>query len=207
VGVTNSLALSYQWFFNATNAISDITTNPGCRLPSVQWSHSGAYSVVVSNVFGWVTSAPAMLSVITPVARRPVPGIRLVGTAGMVLDMLYAETLGAATSWASLESVTLASPSQYYFDLTVPLPSQRYYRAGYLAKPLVPPMMDLHMVPAITLTGNVASSVRVDSINRIGPIDAWVTLDTVTLTNASQRYFDISAPGQPERLYRLVPLP
>jgi len=49
--------------------------------------------------------------------------------------------------------------------------------------------------------------VRVDCINRYGPIDAWVTLNTVTLTNASQLFFDISAPGQPERLYRLVPLP
>jgi hypothetical protein len=63
------------------------------------------------------------------------------------------------------------------------------------------------MVPAITLTGAVGSSVRVDSINRFGPIDAWVTLETVTLTNTSQLYFDVSALGQPRRLYRLVPLP
>jgi hypothetical protein len=36
---------------------------------------------------------------------------------------------------------------------------------------------------------------------------AWVTLDAVTLTNTSQLYSDISAPGQPPRLYRLVPSP
>ena len=40
-----------------------------------------------------------------------------------------------------------------------------------------------------------------------GPTDAWITLTTVTLTNTSQLYFDTSAPGQPERLYRLVPVP
>jgi len=45
----------------------------------------------------------------------------------------------------------------------------------------------------------------VDYINQVGPIDAWVTLATVTLTNTSQLYFDVSAPGQPQRLYRLVP--
>jgi hypothetical protein len=29
----------------------------------------------------------------------------------------------------------------------------------------------------------------------------------VTLTNTSQLYFDVSAPGQPPRLYRLVQVP
>jgi len=37
--------------------------------------------------------------------------------------------------------------------------------------------------------------------------NAWVALATVTLTNTSQLYFDASAPGQPERLYRLVQVP
>jgi hypothetical protein len=53
----------------------------------------------------------------------------------------------------------------------------------------------------------MGGSVRLDYINQFGPIDAWVTLDTVTLTNASQLYFDVSAPMQPARLYRLVPSP
>ena len=47
-------------------------------------------------------------------------------------------------------------------------------------------------------------SVRLDHINRYGPIDAWVTLDTVTLTNTSQLYFGTSSIGQPARLYRLI---
>jgi hypothetical protein len=47
---------------------------------------------------------------------------------------------------------------------------------------------------------------RLDCINQFGPTDAWVTLDTVMLTNTSQLYFDVSAPGQPPRLYRLLPM-
>jgi hypothetical protein len=54
--------------------------------------------------------------------------------------------------------------------------------------------------------GQICHSVRADRINRYGPIHAWVTLDTVTLTNTTRLYFDASAPGQPKRLYRLVPL-
>ncbi len=60
------------------------------------------------------------------------------------------------------------------------------------------------MVPAITLTGNIGDSLRLDYINQYGPIDAWVNLGTVTLTNTSQLYFDTSEPGQPARLYRIV---
>ena len=73
--------------------------------------------------------------------------------------------------------------------------------------PGVMPSLDLHLVPAITLTGNIGDSLRLDYINRVGPIDAWVTLDTVKLTNSSQLYFDVAAPGQPQRLYRLVKVP
>jgi hypothetical protein len=59
----------------------------------------------------------------------------------------------------------------------------------------------------LTLAGTIGSSMRIDYINQFGPIDAWVTLATVTLTNTSQLYFDISAPYQPPRLWRIVPVP
>jgi hypothetical protein len=55
--------------------------------------------------------------------------------------------------------------------------------------------------PTIT-TGND----RKESAMNTTP-NAWVTLDTVTLTNESQLYFDTSARGQPQRLYRLIPSP
>jgi hypothetical protein len=69
------------------------------------------------------------------------------------------------------------------------------------------PSLDLHLVPAITLTGNIGDSIRVDAINRLGPTDAWVTLDKVTLTNTTQLYFDTSCIGQASRLWRIVPVP
>jgi hypothetical protein len=106
-----------------------------------------------------------------------------------------------------MATMTLSSASQFYFDLFEPLPPQRFYRAWQTGTPGVRPSLDLHLVPTITLTGNIGHSVRLDYINQFGPIDAWVTLATVPLTNTSQLYFDTSAPGQPQRLYRLVPSP
>jgi hypothetical protein len=89
----------------------------------------------------------------------------------------------------------------------LPLQPQRFYRAWQTGAPSVVPSLDLHLVPAITLTGAIGHSVRLDYINQFGPTDAWFTLDMVTLTNTSQLYFDTSAWQQSPRLYRLVPSP
>jgi hypothetical protein len=154
-----------------------------------------------------VTSAPAMLNVIAAVQRRPVPGLGVTGMPGATLDVDSTDSLNPGSHGNTLGSVSLTGAAQYFFDLSEPLPPQRYYRASWGGKPPVVPFLDLHVVPALTLTGNIGVSVRLDYINRFGPTDAWFTLDAVTLTNVSQLYFDISALGQPERLYRLVRLP
>ena len=176
-------------------------------MTNILFSQSGTYTVVVTNVFGSVTSAPVTLNVIPPVVRRLVPGVKLTGDPASLLNVDYASSLSPAPTWTTLGAISLTSTSQYYFDLALPLPLQRFYRAWRTGTPGMRPSLDLHHVPAITLTGNLGGSVRLDYINQFGPIDAWVTLDAVTLTNTSQLYFDISAPGQPQRLYRLVPLP
>jgi uncharacterized repeat protein (TIGR03803 family) len=205
VGATGSPPPAYQWYFDGTNAIG--CTNACLELTDVQFSQSGAYTVVITNVAGAVTSAPAMLQVIAPVERTPVPGVEVTGATGSLLNVDYANPLSPAPIWTPLGSVSLTSTSQYYFDLTVPLPPQRFYRGWQAGAPGVVPSLDLHIVPAITLTGSIGGSVRVDAINRFGPTDAWFTLNTVALTNTSQLYFDISAWRQPQRLYRLVQVP
>jgi len=196
---------TYQWLFNG-HALAGCTKSALC-LSGAQATNVGAYSVVVSNRAGAVTSAPAMLNVVPRVERRPVPGVRLTGASGSLLNVDYANALNPMPAWNPLSSVSLTSPPQYCFDTSEPLPPQRFYRAWQTGAPSVVPSLSLDFVPAITLTGSVGHSVRVDAINRFGPIDAWVTLDTVMLTNTSQLYFDTSAPGQPERLYRLVQVP
>lgn len=197
--------LTYQWFFNGTNAIT--CANSCLVLTNVQFFQSGVYTVVVTNLFGAVTSAPAMLNVILPVERRPVPGINLTGEAGSSLNVEFTDAVAPPKTWLPLATVSLASPPQFYFDLSAQLPPQRFYRAWQFAPASMNPSLDLHMIPAITLAGNPGDSVRVDGINAVGPIDAWFTLDTVTLTNTPQLYFDVSVIGQPPRLYRLIPVP
>jgi hypothetical protein len=193
----------YQWYFNRTNLLSCASSD--LVLTNILFSQSGTYTVVAINDAGAVTSSPAMLNVIAPVPRRLVPGVTLMGQPGNPTGLDYRDILGPTANWQTMATIALSNAPEFYFDVSEPLPPQRFYRSWQTGTPGVMPSLHLHLVPAITLTGNIGHSVRVDYINRFGPTDAWVTLATVTLTNTSQLYFDVSAPGHPQRLYRLVP--
>lgn len=201
--VSPTPSIGYQWFFCGTNALPG-ATNALLQLPNVQPLQAGPYTVVVTNLGFAITSAPAMLGVIPPVERKVVPALSLTGDAGNVLHVEYSDSL-ATPNWFALSDVTLSDRPQFCFDISPELPQERFYRAWVTTGPQ--PALGANMANEITLTGTVGSSVRVDYINAIGPIDAWVTLDTVLLTNSSHTYFDVTAFHQPTRLYRIIPLP
>lgn len=56
---------AYQWQFQGTNLPWAWTTNRSLALTNVQFSQAGAYSVVVSNLYGAVTSSNANLKVLS----------------------------------------------------------------------------------------------------------------------------------------------
>ncbi|HXP60391.1 MAG TPA: choice-of-anchor tandem repeat GloVer-containing protein [Dongiaceae bacterium] len=194
----------YQWYFGDTNALGG-ATNASLELTNVQPFQAGAYTVVVTNLYGAVTSAPALLSVIAPVESQVVSAIHLPGGTSNVLHLEYADSLADAPTWSSFTNLTLSGGPQLCFDLSQPLSAQRFYRAWQTNGPQ--PMLDMSMATEIPLAGAIGSSVQIDYINRFGPTNAWVTLDTVTLTNSPQLYFDATMFRQPTRLYRLVGLP
>jgi hypothetical protein len=205
--VAGYLPVTCLWFFDGTNLLS-CGPNSCLELTNVASSLNGAYTVVVTNNSSAVTSSPAMLNVIPVVPRRPVPAVQVTGQAASLWNVDCAESLIPPVTWTTLGSVSLTSTSQFYCDISVPLPPQRFYRAWQTGTPSVVPSLSLPgMVPAITLTGNVGDSLELDYINQFGPTNAWVTLATITLTNTSQLYFDVSDIGQPARLYRIVPAP
>jgi hypothetical protein len=64
VTATGSPTLFYQWFFNATNPVSGVSAYCCLELTNVQPWQAGTYTVVITNGYGAVTSAPALLSLI-----------------------------------------------------------------------------------------------------------------------------------------------
>jgi alpha-tubulin suppressor-like RCC1 family protein len=67
VGVTGTTPLSYQWRFYVTNNLPGATSS-SLTLNNVQAWNAGNYSVLVSNPYGSVTSATAVLTVTFPVS-------------------------------------------------------------------------------------------------------------------------------------------
>jgi hypothetical protein len=207
VEATNTVpGTTYQWYFDGTNALTG-ATNAYLELANVQPTQAGTYTVVVTDVYGSVTSAPAALSILTPVPRRTVPALYLTGDVGSFLHLDCADALTGGPSWQALGSLVLTNPPQPYCDVTDPVRPYRFYRAWQTNVPSVWPALSVAMAEELTLTGAVGSHVQIDYINQVGPTNAWVTLGTVTLANTTQPYFDLTMWRQPARLYRLVPSP
>jgi hypothetical protein len=198
--------LKYEWFFNRTKPITGWLSGSNMYLTHLSSTQSGLYTVVVHNATGAVTSAPAALNVIAPVPRQWVPALNLLGQAGDSVALDYRQDLGTAAAWAPLGTVGLTNASQVYVDLSAAGSKQRFYRAREGGTPTVIPSLEPHLVPALILTGNLNDQLRVDYINQYGPTNAWVPLDTVTLSQSPQLYFDLSSIGQPARLWRVVPV-
>src|ERR1019366_2925489 len=100
------LPLFYAWYFNSTNLIS-CSTNRQLSLTNLQFSQSGAYTAVITNSGGAITSAPALLNVIAAVERRPAAGVKLTGEPGSLLNVDYVDSLSPAPNWTPLGSVSL----------------------------------------------------------------------------------------------------
>lgn len=67
--------------------------------------------------------------------------------------------------------------------------------------------LDINMVPAISVAGEIGTNYALQFINAIGPTNNWTNLATFVITNNPQVYCDVSAIGQPKRFYRLVQTP
>jgi hypothetical protein len=205
VMASGSLPMSYQWYFNSNIVTSG--TNRVLMLPGVQASNAGVYEVVCSNALASTNSQPALLNVIAPVQQRMVPAMGLTADVGSVLHLEYANTLAPDAPWRDLDVVTMTASPRFYPDAAQPQAPSRYYRAWQFGTPNTQPLLQMIQATELTFIGDPGSQLRVDYINQFGPTDAWVTLDAVLLTNATQSYFDFSAFNQPARLYRLVPVP
>ena len=66
VGASSYFPMSYQWYFNQTNPIVSPAAFATLMLPNVTTNAAGAYSVVIANAYGSVTSSVATLTVEVP---------------------------------------------------------------------------------------------------------------------------------------------
>jgi hypothetical protein len=90
---------------------------------------AGNYTVVVTNVYGSVTSNPAILTMNPAgVSLALYAGVTIDGVPGLTYGIQHTTDLSDTNSWQGSANVTLGAPTQLWFDLLPAAQPQRYYR-------------------------------------------------------------------------------
>jgi hypothetical protein len=122
--------LQYQWSKDA--AVLPFATGMSLVVPSVTVADAGSYSVIVSNVFGTVTSSPATLTVTDPLAiqtiivSNDVSVLQWRAIPGSNYVVQYKDDL-AWPAWSNLAIVTATGPTMAITNAAQIL-QQRFFR-------------------------------------------------------------------------------
>jgi hypothetical protein len=124
---------NYQWQLNGSTALAD-ATNASVTLSNVVSAQAGSYSVVVSNAFGALTSAPAVLSVYDSAAAtlssaHSIAGRLRFDAAGVPGFQYVIQASTNLSDW--LPIATNLSPFTITDTNSAGFPS-RFYRAVYI---------------------------------------------------------------------------
>jgi hypothetical protein len=136
VSTDGGLATNRCWFLNQSNLIaSTVGTNSSLSLTNVQLTDSGTYSVVVTNLFGAVTSAPAILFVYTNTAQlaaqlaapaNPSNGQFQFSIAGVTGFNYAVQVSSNLVNWVSLQTNVVPFG---FTDTNMNLAPHRFYRS------------------------------------------------------------------------------
>jgi hypothetical protein len=140
---TGSKPFYYRWRFNSIALPG--ATSPNLVLPNLQLAQAGAYSVVVSNVSGVVTSAVAVLNVLEPPtlfnvgaiagSRQAIVSWTSTNPASSRVEFGLTPTLGASVEQSALVTnhsllLTGLAPDTNYFYGVVSRAGTNTYRSG-----------------------------------------------------------------------------
>jgi hypothetical protein len=110
VVATGTDPLSYQWYFNETNAIVD-ATNASVSVVGVTGANAGGYSVIITNAEGSITSAVVQLVVLTATAATPTGNATVCEGATVTLTTIASGTGPFTYVWRKDGGAPLGSTS------------------------------------------------------------------------------------------------
>ena len=129
-------APAYQWLRDGTNLPSATAAN--LTLTNVTLNQSGLYSVVVTNVAGSITSAPAMLTVATSIFQPPAAqnaatiqsqgfGLSLMLETGRIFRVQFKKSFNEP-NWTDLTNFTSTGMAFQFLDAAATNQTRRFYR-------------------------------------------------------------------------------
>ena len=126
-----TMPLAYQWYEEGTPVLWG--TNADLELTNLDFNQAGSYWAVVSNHWGAITSAPALLTINTAgLAIDLSSGLTIDGVAGRTYAIQYVDDLSGTNPWTTLTNLTLSDPKESWVDwqfiTNSPGQPSRFYR-------------------------------------------------------------------------------
>jgi hypothetical protein len=182
VEASGSTPLSYQWRFNGTNVPGAIS--PTFSRTGVQTNHEGAYSVIITNSLGSVTSAVVTLTVIIPPVITAQPQNQMVA-AGSNATFTVAATSSVpwAYQWRFNGTDIVAATNAVYTRTNVQLADAGNY-----------------FVIATNIAGATTSAVA--TLTVLVPPSITLQPQSQTVTESNNAVFTVVAAGSPPLAYQ-----
>ena len=119
--------LRFQWWEKGA-PMSD-ATNSSVTLTNLQLGGAGVYQVFITNVYGSITSNPAILTVNPAgVSIALYSGVTIDGVEGFTYGIQSTTDLSDTNSWQGTTNITLTSATQLWLDTQPASQAHRYYR-------------------------------------------------------------------------------
>jgi hypothetical protein len=209
--------LNYQWTFNGTNMPGSNFTY--LLFTNVVQSNLGSYAVVVSNVFGAVTSSVAVLSMY-PFITEPFDGLETLWGYTNTLDIqawgsgpLEYQWFdnGVAIDGATNQSLTFTGIQPTNSGLYTVVVSNAFGATTNTPEQVVvePAGVSLGLSPTVTITGVTGNTYAIQRSPNLADTNAWTTITNLTLTQPVQIWTDTNInaqlPANPLQFYRVLP--
>ena len=209
--------LGFQWSLNGTNILG--ATNSTLTISNVTQQTLGAYSVVVSNAFGLVTSSNAMLSmypflaspftgVVTDWGKDATLSVAAWGTGPLSFQWFDngVAILNATNQFLELSSIQFTNAGLYWVVVSSPLGSVTNTPEQVVVNPAG---VSIGLYPGVTVSGVVGYTYIIQSTSNLSNTNSWVLAATLTLEQPIQLWVDINAntslPGSAQKFYRVLP--
>jgi hypothetical protein len=220
VTTTGTEPLIYQWSLDGTNlpgATSTILT-----IPNVVQTNLGTYSVLVTNVFGSLTSSNAALSMY-PFLAAPFGGLdtywgytnTLSVTAWGTGPLSYqwfdngVAITNATNSTLNFTGIQPTNSGLYTVVVTSPLGSVTNPPEQVVVNPAGVAFGGIY--PSVIIQGVVGYTYVIQNNANLANANSWVTLTNLILTQPIQLWVDTNTdaalPANPLRFYRVLPGP